>query len=811
MYKHVLSTLLSILITLGVYAQNIEGILIDATNNTPIDGGFITLLTSTKKYITSSYTEKDGKFSIHQSSNDSVFLSINTIGYKDTLILIPSLQQEHIFLGKIFLQLNEAIALEEVTITAKPYTLRKSTDRIVMAMTNKSELIKNNTIWGMLRYTPMLKVDEVQGLSMLGKQDLVVYINGRKTTMSGSDVQNYLKSMPAENIKNIELITSPGSTFNVSAQTGVINIVLKRNEYEGLKGFASLQLWQTHYNKQIGSLNLNYLKGKFDVKTTFSARNVADWNKSENYIYFPKTDLITERNSMYDNRRQLYQGNIDLAFRPNKNQTLGLIFDFSIWDGKPTTRSVSRYAHKMQQESPDSVLISKTESDTRTNRFAVNLNYTIQFNEKNKLAIDADYQRYTMNQKENYLSFSENTPLNKPASYLQKIPQNNDLWMGQVEYTTQLNEKHKLIIGSNAYLSTSLNENKFTELQNLPAQFYVGNRFDYDEKGVAGYFSYEAQWSNKFSMALGSRIEYTNTQGELKYPEVQTLSHNYCKWLPSLSLTYLPTESQYFWYSLSSQNSFPVYEDLNPFKNYQTATSYTTGNPDLKPSLTYYQELGYYSGQIMLILAHYFTKDDIEGTYRRPEDNTNIEITSPINYGNKSGLRLSVNMNRSFFNNIWFLNTSLMGEYSHYKSDYPGLNISKDKFYGEINIDNTIVLSKKRSWKLLCNYQFRTVDKRLLNKSESDMRGSIEIRKNIKDWAFAISGYRSWNYNGHKYSSVRKSTYTTPELEQRRLSIGEYQGGMFKVSYNFGNKKVRSGKKHEMINSNQKERYGGNR
>ena len=230
-------------------------------------------------------------------------------------------------------------------------------------------------------------------------------------------------------------------------------------------------------------------------------------------------------------------------------------------------------------------------------------------------------------------------------------------------------------------------------------------------------------------MALGSRIEYTNTQGELKYPEVQTLSHNYCKWLPSLSLTYLPTESQYFWYSLSSQNSFPVYEDLNPFKNYQTATSYTTGNPDLKPSLTYYQELGYYSGQIMLILAHYFTKDDIEGTYRRPEDNTNIEITSPINYGNKSGLRLSVNMNRSFFNNIWFLNTSLMGEYSHYKSDYPGLNISKDKFYGEINIDNTIVLSKKRSWKLLCNYQFRTVDKRLLNKSESDMRGSIEIRK----------------------------------------------------------------------------------
>lgn len=191
--------------------------------------------------------------------------------------------------------MNTDIVLDEVVVKAKPYVLRKDVDRIVMSLPKISQLTKNNTIWGMLRYTPMLKVDEVQGLGMLGKQNLVVYINGRKSSMSGTEIQNYLKSVPADNIKTIELITNPGSKFNVDAQTGIVNITLRRNEGEGVKGFVSAQMWQTHYNKQIASLNLNYVKRNIDLKTTFSARNLADWNKSESEVLFPKTGAMTEK------------------------------------------------------------------------------------------------------------------------------------------------------------------------------------------------------------------------------------------------------------------------------------------------------------------------------------------------------------------------------------------------------------------------------------------------------------------------------------------------------------------------------------
>ena len=98
-----------------------------------------------------------------------------------------------------------------------------------------------------------------------------------------------------------------------------------------------------------------------------------------------------------------------------------------------------------------------------------------------------------------------------------------------------------------------------------------------------------------------------------------------------------------------------------------------------------------------------------------------------------------------------------------------------------------------------------------MTKTESDMRGSIEIRKNIKEWAFSASYYRSWNYNGNNYSSIRKRTNLTSDMESYTFSQGEYQGVMLRVSYNFGNKKVKSGKKHQMIISNQKDRYSGNK
>lgn len=810
MKRHLVFVALIFLCTNLMKSQNVEGKVTDVINDAPVDGAFVTLLTKAEKaLIVSTYTEADGHFSINQAVDDSTFLSVSAIGYKDTLIALPPLLDAGVMLGDIRLELDKNVRLDEVVVTAKPYVLRKGTDRIVMSLTGKNELVKNSTIFGVLRYTPMLKVDEVQGISMIGKKNLVVYINGRKSTMSGAEVQNYLNSVPADNIKNIELITNPGSRFDVSAQTGVLNINLKRGEHEGLKGFASAQMWQTHYNKQIASLNLNYVKGIFNMKSAFTARNLADWSKSESITRFPASGQVTERNSMSKNRRQLYQGNIDLSFVPDKKQTFGAVVDFSWWDGNPTSTSVSRYTGTTTEEA-GSVYSDKTKSDVQTGRLAVNLNYVVKFNAKNSLSIDADYQYYKMNQKDRFTSH-EASEENLSSGYYQHMPQDNNLWMGLAEYTTKFSDRQKLILGTSVYSSTSDNKSLYRELVNLSSQFYPDSRFDYKERNASGYLSYESQWSDKFSTSIGLRYEHTAMEGDSRSSQQETFHRDYGRWLPSLSVTYVPTQQLYVWYSLASQNTYPMYEYLNPFKKYQTVTSYSTGNPDLTPSSTYYQELGCYVNSRYMFLLSYYVTTDATDVFTQKEDD-NVEATLPINYGKESGVSLSMNLNFPLLKNRWLLNATLMGRYTHYNSsNYPHLDIDKGHFYGELNLDNTFVLSKKYAWKLLCNYQFRTADQGLVTKTESDMRGSMEIRKDIKDWSFSASYYRSWNYNDGRYSNTRRSRYITSDLERSSLSVGEYQGFMLKVSYNWGNKKVRSGKKHQPISGNQKGRYGGNK
>lgn len=392
-------------------------------------------------------------------------------------------------------------------------------------------------------------------------------------------------------------------------------------------------MWQTHYNKQIGSLNLNYVKGKFDLKTTFSARNLADWNKSESEVYFPKAEVVTERNAVSKNRRQLYSGNLDFSFRPDEKQTLGMIVDFSLWNGKPKRHSISSYARKDNQENPDSVLSSQVDSHTKTNRAAVNLNYTFQFNPKNKLALDVDYQYYKMDQKENYSSSLSGGGMEADprAGYVQSLPQGNHLWMGQIEYTAGLGNSHKIIVGANTYSSASQNENNYSDLYRLVEQDYLDSRFDYHEKGLSSYLSYENQWSEKFSSAIGARTEYTYTEGELVRPEKEAFSHHHWKFLPSVSLTFSPSDRHYIWYSLAAQNTFPMYEYLNPFKNYQSVTAYSTGNVNLKPSFTVFQELGYYlNSRYMFSLSQYTTRDAVDVLTIA---DGNVEVTSPVNYG----------------------------------------------------------------------------------------------------------------------------------------------------------------------------------
>lgn len=151
---------------------------------------------------------------------------------------------------------TNAKEIEGVTLVARKPTVESKVDRTVFNVANSS-IVAGNTTWDVLRMTPLVSIDNNDAVKAEG-QTVTVYINDRKSVFTGKELKEYLKTIPADNLMKIEVITSPSSRYETSGS--VINIVLKKRDDEGLKGSISLNNRQSTKNSQYTNFNLNYHK-----------------------------------------------------------------------------------------------------------------------------------------------------------------------------------------------------------------------------------------------------------------------------------------------------------------------------------------------------------------------------------------------------------------------------------------------------------------------------------------------------------------------------------------------------------------------
>ena len=140
-------------------------------------------------------------------------------------ILIASL----FFSGLIFAQETKTDSantknIEAVTLTKQVF--KKESDRFVYDVSN-SPVAKGSTTFDILKQTPLLSTTDDKTLKIAGKNNALIFINGRKTNMDADSLNQFLKNTPAENIQKIEVITVPGSEYQVESSDGIINIILK--------------------------------------------------------------------------------------------------------------------------------------------------------------------------------------------------------------------------------------------------------------------------------------------------------------------------------------------------------------------------------------------------------------------------------------------------------------------------------------------------------------------------------------------------------------------------------------------------------
>lgn len=578
---------------------NISGIVVDSLNGEPIPFASITLKdVSSGNQINGTISDENGKFSIKTTQTERLQLEISFVGYETRTIknITLNTSSKEINLGKI--QLSESKQqLKEVVIIGQKSFFEEKVDRTVYNAESDATN-KGGDATDVLRKVPMLSVDMDGNVSMRGSQNITVLINNKPSTISASSVADALKQIPAEEIKTVEVITSPSSKYDAEGSTGVINIITKRNL---LKGFTL----NAHGSGGIRGSNLgvngNFKKGKnsFSIGTYQRQR----YNIKGSFINNQTTSnedgsQITNIQNA-DTRNRFGFGNYKFAWEHdiNKNNFLSASAKYSFRNGNNYQDNL------LTQTFQNNILLNRTLRDVNvadlSGTWDGSLTYTrisekVSQREFNFLAIYSRNNR-TNDFYNNILGDNADIILNRIKNQNQSFNQES---AAQVDFQTPIKDNQMLEVGvKNIFRQVSSNfkyfisngpEDAFVQIQNTN----LSNIFDYNQNVSGAYASYAISLPKSYSLKAGGRYEYTIIDAQFKSTGKVPIP-SYGIFVPSVNVSKKLPNGHSVKASFNRRIQRPSLQFLNPNIQASNPLNITIGNPTLDPEFTNNYELSY--------------------------------------------------------------------------------------------------------------------------------------------------------------------------------------------------------------------------
>lgn len=239
-------------------------------------------------------TDPKGNFAVTDLPSGEYRVTVDFIGYREKVFdhITISSSSMVVSLGNILL--SPALRqLSGVTVTARAPVVENKIDKMVYNAANDLTA-QGGVALDVLKKVPMISVDIDGNIELHGSASVRFLINGKPSSIFGASLVDALQSIPASQIKSIEVITSPGAKYDANGTGGIINIVLKDNKFKGVNGSVNLSAGTRLEN---GSLNLNVRKGNFGVGIFFSGNeqlNTTTKNTSNRISYNTARDTITQ-------------------------------------------------------------------------------------------------------------------------------------------------------------------------------------------------------------------------------------------------------------------------------------------------------------------------------------------------------------------------------------------------------------------------------------------------------------------------------------------------------------------------------------
>jgi hypothetical protein len=692
-------------------------------------------------------------------------------------------------------------------IVVKQSAIQRKADRFVFVP--GKDLSKGSSTLEMLKHVPLINYnDRTEDISIISKPGTVVYINNRKTEMPKEMLLQVLRALPATDIRNIELITNPGSEYNANTTGGIININLKRQSYEGWLGNLALQTVQSKYNTTILNGGINFRKGKLALQfLPFFNRS---YNYHTAYNVLDNTNGFTEQlNRERFRRYTVYGGGVNADYDINSKNFISIkTWNSSVY-GKSNTDVLTSYSFGTSAAT-DSAVDSHIQGKDQYSYNFGNVNYHYNTGGKKQAWLDAnfDYNHFFQRRKNNgnFQPLKSTAPENA-VFYKNELPQRFNNLSGRVEFGEMLRDGLNFSTGLQ-YSNTSV-RNDLQYYNQAGADYYLdtelSKRYDYSEKYWAAFVNFKREISKSWNVALGLRMEGVDYITEVKKMGVRADS-SYNNLYPSLAVSFSPKPRHQFGYSLSRKISRPNIELLFPGRTYNNPAYFTENNPFLQPSLTWNNELSYLLNSRFSFALSYMVAEQRYANFVVPVEESNaVKMKETyLNYGREKGLSFVFNGNQPLFKGFWEIYLTTWFTFNRYTGTVAGKDINVENRNFNFLYDNYIYLSKKKGWMGFVTFRY--------NGPVKDMSGAVinattsldlELKKTFKKFTFYLIAGDV--YNGSSF--VKTNQFANSMLQRNYAETNTYNRSvLFKVRYSFGNGQLKSNKERNTANEDIKNR-----
>ena len=707
------------------FRGNVSGKVIDIIDGKKLEFANISILnTKWNKVIEGTISNEEGKFNFSGILSGDYLLQIKYLGYKLKEVEFKLTKKNpDINLKEIGLEIDSKL-LGEITIDEQKPIFESKLDKIIYNAENDDAGASEDAT-DVLRKAPLLSVDFDGNVELRGSKNIKYLLNGKASSFLNGDLASALQMIPADQVKSVEIITSPGAKYDGEGDAGIINIITKKKAIDGYKATLNGS-FGTRSNRN--SFNLTLGKGRFSLSARANAWY--SWPRDGENTYIrkdwgenPDTNTLTN-NGTSRSQWSGYRAGIDMYYDINAFNSISSDIGYRGRNTPSESSTLLDYTTNDQSLSySDS---SNVNSKQNTNNIDWNTTYikTFEANEDKELSIS-----YQIGAKFKNRSTKINE-LNNTINLENINDETNTEQTLQIDYTLPVGE-HKIEVGGKMIRRDQKMD--YETNSDNPAYIFENEVFNYSQNVSAMYLSSNLQLINDYSLLAGFRYENTNIKGDWDNNSNEKFTNSYDNYLPNLTFSKKLSTGKSLKLSYNNRIGRPSSSYINTNTNLTNNQNITIGNPELTPMLTKQIELGYNSFGRKYQGSYYIYLKDSEDMF-------------------ESVIEISNDTSITTYQNI--------GQVKYYGFNY----------YGSLRFDN---LTLRTGFNL---YSYQSEDDRFNNRSailyDYNYGFTIKFKNNWKAESFAFTRSPSQTLQGSSTSFSMMSFGIKKDFKNKRGSLG---------------------------------------